>query len=379
MPQSVVRVEQIPPQSQQEQVAKGIARLLGPFDLSRMAGGKTVLIKPNLSGESGPGNTDPRVIYGVVKAFEQFAARVLVGDGSVIGVETMSVMREIGLIDALRDTRAEIVDLKAGRYVETPVRRGRCAKQIALAEVASAAGLIVSVAKMKTHDATAVSLCMKNLSGLLHEYDMLHFHHVNVSECIVDLVATVKPVLCIVDGLIAVDTFGAGPVEMGCVLAGTDPVAVDATASRAMGVDPASIYAGTLAESHIKRAYERGLGEMEDIEIVGDLPRMQFASPPASLNEISIPDGIEIIDGDPCPACIAMLASVLQKSRNTDNKLGNTVILVGPNAPPPEQTKGRTIIIGNCLHRLQSTTQGSVFVLGCPPNGAYDVLPLLEA
>ncbi|MDO8585918.1 MAG: DUF362 domain-containing protein [Armatimonadota bacterium] len=379
MSRTSVYVEQISPRSTPEQVSEGIARLLHPFDLARMADGKTVLIKPNLSGESGPANTDPRVIYGVVRAFEQAGASALVGDGSIIGVDTMSVMREIGLIDALKGTRAEIVDLKTGRYVETRVRRGRCAKQVALAEAASAADLIVSVAKMKTHDATAVSLCMKNLSGLMHEYDMLHFHHVNVSECIVDLVATVKPALNIVDGLMAMDTFGAGPVEMGCVIAGTDPVAVDATASRAMGVDPAGIYAGTLAESHIKRAHERGLGEMKDIEVVGDLPSAQFAPPPASLNEISIPDGIEIIDGDPCPACIAMLATVLQKSQISNNKLGNTVILVGPNAPPPEKTKGRTIIIGNCLHRLQSTTQGSVFVIGCPPNATYDVLPVLEA
>ena len=63
-----------------------------------------MLVKPNLSGEGGPANTDPRVIYGVVKALEAVGAKVLVGDGSVIGVETMAVMKEIGLVEALRDT-----------------------------------------------------------------------------------------------------------------------------------------------------------------------------------------------------------------------------------------------------------------------------------
>lgn len=378
MPRSKVYIHRIPARSSREEVAMGVGRLLANFDLASLTGGGNVLVKPNLSGEYGRAATDPRVIYGVVKALEAVGARAIVGDGSVIGSETMSVMNESGLIDALRDTRAEIIDLKSGRYLETRTRKGRSVKRVTLAEVAGSVGAIISVAKLKTHDTTAVSLSMKNLMGLLHEYDMLHFHHVNVSECVVDLVATVRPVLSIIDGLIAMDTYGVGPVEMNCLIAGTDTVAVDATASRAIGVDPASIYAGTLAESHIKRATDRGLGEIDDIEVVGDPPRATFASPPKSLSEINLPEGIEIIDGDPCAACVSMLSNVLRKLKPVD-KPRKTYILVGPNAPPPEQTKGRTIIIGNCLHRVASETQGSAFVIGCPPNGDYDVLPVLEA
>jgi uncharacterized protein (DUF362 family) len=377
--QSRVYVERAPAHSSVEEVAEAVARLLAPFDLQKMVSGKTVLIKPNLCGGAGLANTDPRVVYGVVRSIEEHAARIIVADGSAIGVDTASVMKETGLRDALKDTRAELIDLKAGSYVQTGVPRGRGVKKVALAEAVGTADVVISLAKMKTHDATGVSLSMKNLKGALHEYDMLHFHHVNLSECITDLVTAVKPAICIIDGLFALDSFGAGVVEMGCLIAGTDPVAVDATASRAMGVDPATIYAGTLAESHIKRAHDRGVGEMNDIEILGDLPHEHFAAPPSSLSEIQTPDGIEIIDGDPCPACISMLASVLQKLKRDENQKEKTTILVGPNAPPPDQIKGRTVIIGNCLHRLESNTEGSVFVIGCPPNATYDVLPTLEA
>ncbi|MDO8684245.1 MAG: DUF362 domain-containing protein [Armatimonadota bacterium] len=379
MPQSRVFAQRISSESSAEQVADGMAQLLDRFDLPRLFGGKTVLVKPNLCGESGPANTDPRVVYGVVRALQPIASRIIVGDGAVIGTETTTVINDSGLRETLRGTRAEVVDFKSGRYVEIHLANGRCTKKMMIAEAAVNADAIVSVAKLKTHDATGVSLAMKNLKGLLHEYDMLHFHHVNLSECIVDLVSAFRPALSVIDGLIALDAFGAGAVEMNVVLAGEDPVAVDATASRAIGVDPVNIYSGTLNESHIKRANERGLGEITNIEVIGDLPQAHFQSPPTSLSQIQTPEGMEIIDGDPCPACIGMLASVLQKLKQGSKQSENTMILVGPKAPPPEKTKGRTIIIGNCLHRLQSESEGSAFVIGCPPNATYDVLPTLEA
>jgi uncharacterized protein (DUF362 family) len=55
---------------------------------------------------------------------------------------------------------------------------------------------------------------------------------------------------------------------MDLIIAGKDPVAADATASRVMGLDPHEI-------SHIRKAHQRGIGNMDDVEIVG-----------AQLNEV---------------------------------------------------------------------------------------------
>ena len=68
------------------------------------------------------------------------------------------------------------------------------------------------------------------------------------------------------DGFTAME--GLGPtsgsaVKMDTIIAGVDPVATDATAARVMGFDPHAI-------SHIRRAYERGLGEIDRVEVVGD-------------------------------------------------------------------------------------------------------------
>jgi uncharacterized protein (DUF362 family) len=52
------------------------------------------------------------------------------------------------------------------------------------------------------------------------------------------------------------------PVNMNLIIAGKDPVATDATGARVMGIDPHEI-------SHIRTAHQKGLGNIDDIEIVG--------------------------------------------------------------------------------------------------------------
>ena len=49
---------------------------------------------------------------------------------------------------------------------------------------------------------------------------------------------------------------------MDLIIAGKDVVATDATAARAMGFDPKEI-------SHIRRGSEKGIGNIDNIEIVG--------------------------------------------------------------------------------------------------------------
>jgi len=47
------------------------------------------------------------------------------------------------------------------------------------------------------------------------------------------------------------------------IIAGTDPVATDSTACRIMGIDPHEI-------RHIQKAYKGGLGNIDNIELLGE-------------------------------------------------------------------------------------------------------------
>jgi uncharacterized protein (DUF362 family) len=125
---------------------------------------------------------------------------------------------------------------------------------------------VVSAAKLKTHSATSVTLGLKNMFGLLPDKFKGKYHAMGISKVVVDVNAVVKPVLTVVDGFVGMEgsgPVGGDPVRMDLIVAGRDVVAVDATCCRIMGFDPRKV-------KHILRAHERGLGEVDDVEVVGE-------------------------------------------------------------------------------------------------------------
>ena len=94
------------------------------------------------------------------------------------------------------------------------------------------------------------------------------FHSLGISKVIVDINAVLRPKLTVIDGFYALEGPGpirGYPVKMDLIIAGRDPVATDATACRIMGIDPYEVY-------HIRRAYEKGFGEIDSarIHVVGE-------------------------------------------------------------------------------------------------------------
>jgi len=125
---------------------------------------------------------------------------------------------------------------------------------------------IVNAAKLKTHNETGVTLGMKNMFGLLPDKFKGKYHLQGISKVVVDINTVLKPVLTVIDGFVGMEGRGpvhGDPVKMNVIIAGTDPVATDATACRIMNIDPHSIW-------HIRRANEKGLGEIDEVEVLGD-------------------------------------------------------------------------------------------------------------
>lgn len=124
---------------------------------------------------------------------------------------------------------------------------------------------------MKTHVFTRMTGAMKNaFGGLLHR--KRHWTHSVIHETLVDLLAIQREIhpgiFAVMDATIAGD--GPGPRAMrphvkNYLLASSDPVAIDAVASKMMGFEPMSI-------DCIRLAHERGLGcgDIKQIEIAGE-------------------------------------------------------------------------------------------------------------
>jgi len=155
---------------------------------------------------------------------------------------------------------------------------------------------LISVAKMKCHWNTGVTLSMKNLIGLVPVRPYRHrrrdrersaFHGQSVEESrtrlprvILDL-NRARPIdLAIIDGIKTVDG-GEGPwrrlslQEAHLLVAGKNPVATDAVATALMGFDPTAEYPSAPflhGENHLNLACRLGLGtnRLEEIRVAGE-------------------------------------------------------------------------------------------------------------
>jgi uncharacterized protein (DUF362 family) len=158
-------------------------------------------------------------------------------------------------------------------YQDTPIPNGKQLKTTSIAKEVLRANCLINIPTAKSHDATGVSLGIKNLMGLVWDRQFMH-EQVELNQAIADLLLVIKPNLTIVNAVYALVTNGpSGPgktEQLNTVVASADPVAAD---SYTVGI--ARWYNKEFKGSqvkHIKNAFDMGLGEIDidkmDIKIV---------------------------------------------------------------------------------------------------------------
>jgi uncharacterized protein (DUF362 family) len=229
--------------------------------------GKRVLLKPNIvEYESGTAiNTHPMVVAGAAVAMRMAgASEVIVGEGPGHRRDSEYLITASGLYEHLRDHNVRFVDLNQDDVTVVPLRsRYTRMTSLAFPDELLRADVIVSMPKLKTHHWAGMTASMKNLFGTVPgavygwPKNILHAH--GIDESIVDLTATLRPHLSIVDAVTAME--GDGPImgrprHMGFVAMGRDLVAVDATCARIIGLDPAKIPYLRIAAAFLGNAEE---------------------------------------------------------------------------------------------------------------------------
>jgi uncharacterized protein (DUF362 family) len=236
--------------------------------------GRRVLLKPNMvEYESGTAiNTHPRVVAAAAEvALRGGAKEVVVGEGPGHRRDTEYLITATGLRDYVRDLRLRFVDLNHDDVQRVRLRsRFMGLEELSLPVEVLSADIVVSMPKLKTHHWAGMTCAMKNLFGVVPgavygwPKNFLHFH--GIQHAIVDLTATVRPALSIVDAIVAME--GDGPImgkprPAGFIAMSADPVAVDATCARAIGLDPMRLQyikdaAAFLGHADLKRIEHRG-------------------------------------------------------------------------------------------------------------------------
>jgi uncharacterized protein (DUF362 family) len=241
-----------------------------PNVLQKVKGGR-VLLKPNLVDYDPLRpfvDTNPAMVAAAITAFRQLGAReVIVGEGPGNSRDTEMLIEKTGLADALRDDKIRFVDLNIDAISPVNLRSNYTGlSQLFFPHTVLNADLIVSMPKAKTHHWAGVTLSLKNFYGAIPgiKYgwpkNFLHWH--GIDNCIADIVTTLQPGFAIVDGIVGME--GDGPlngsaINSGFIVLGDNLTAVDATATRLMGLYPEQVsymllmlrYGGTIHKSRI--------------------------------------------------------------------------------------------------------------------------------
>ena len=253
----------------------------------KLQNSETIVIKPNLTSgtryTSGSGVVTnygflENLIFNLRRLHEK--VKIYIAESSDTSCYACSKFEKQGydkLVTACQGV--DLLDLSRDRYRKVKVN-GCFFKEIDLSETLLAADFYISLGVMKTHVATKVSGVLKNQFGCLPTLNKKVFHPF-LSEVICDLNRILKIDLGFIEGNPALE--GPGPLdgypkEMNLILAGNDPVSIDAMMSYLMGFEPAKI-------AHIRRAFNNGLGEMsmDNIKIFSSHDKKL---PPVSINEL---------------------------------------------------------------------------------------------
>jgi uncharacterized protein (DUF362 family) len=214
--------------------------------------GKRVVLKPNLVefDEASVINTNPKLVHAAFEGFRAAgAADVRIAEGPGHRRVTLDLADSAGYFSAVPHFESLFTDLNLDEITRVRLRRPNSKlDSLFLPNTVLGCDLLVSLPKMKTHHWAGATLSMKNLFGIVpggvYGWPKNVLHWAGIDETIADLHTLFPRAFSIVDGIVGME--GNGPIQgvaraAGVVVAGADPVAVDATCCRIMRIDPLKI------------------------------------------------------------------------------------------------------------------------------------------
>jgi len=234
-----------------------------------LVGFDKVLIKVNFittkTWDTGA-TTDPIVVEAIIRKLKKLQVEIYVAESDATMTSADKAFEATGMKKMCELNNVKCLNLRHMKdRVKIKIPNRETLKSITVPRIVIESA-VISAAKLKTHSSTGVTLGMKNMFGLLPDKFKSKYHFRGISKVIVDINTVLKPTLTVIDGFVGMEgsgPVGGDPVKMDLIIAGGDPVATDATACRIMGIDPQEI-------SHIHRAYEKGLGNIDVIEVLGE-------------------------------------------------------------------------------------------------------------
>jgi uncharacterized protein (DUF362 family) len=202
-----------------------------------------IIIKPNLTNSSPPPVTTDvaavEAVYQYCKANTR--AEIAIGEGCGEG-KTADVFAALGYADLAERYGIRLLDFNQADTVLLENKGALQLKRFHIPKIVYEA-FVISLPVLKDHSFTRTTIAMKNMFGIAPArfyaagWNKSKLHSPSTHKSIVDVCLYKKPDLCVVDAVVALkgSHLSGRRKALGLILAGFDPVAIDAVGSELLG------------------------------------------------------------------------------------------------------------------------------------------------
>jgi uncharacterized protein (DUF362 family)/Pyruvate/2-oxoacid:ferredoxin oxidoreductase delta subunit len=208
--------------------------------------GQNVLIKPNLLAGRTPDKavtTHPEIVRQTILLAQACGGKVSVGDSPGLG-RAETVARKAGILQVIEETGVRFASFDKSVTVRPA---GRTFHELEIAKEILEVDVILNLPKLKTHQMMGLTAAVKNMFGAVVGMRKARLHLQAGTDkaffalMLLELAEQLKPALSILDAVVAMQGEGPGsgdPVQVGALLAGENPLAVDTVAAELLGLPP---------------------------------------------------------------------------------------------------------------------------------------------
>ncbi|NVM28953.1 MAG: DUF362 domain-containing protein [Candidatus Helarchaeota archaeon] len=225
-----------------------------------------ILIKANLvSHEPYPTTTHPEMVEALLKNLQ--GENVAVGDGHAVDVRRFNI-KNSAIYKVCEKNKVPFINFYENEMQTLTSPREY---ELTFSSIPSQYDYIISLPVLKIHIECAMTGALKNAFGYLAKQDRIHMHmgKKNIHDGIAELNTLVKPDLTIMDAVVTLLNanevrHGGIKQDLGYLLAGKDPVALDAYGFTLLKkADPTWKPKSPRDIPHIRKAIELGVGNPE--------------------------------------------------------------------------------------------------------------------
>ncbi len=321
-------------------------------------------IKPNLvvaKPSSLGATTTPAIVEGLIEYLKSKGRdQIVIMESSWVGDRTSEAFKACGYEQLSKKYNVPLIDLQNDKHKVYEIGD----LKLSICDYVAKVDYLINIPVLKGHCQTNITCALKNMKGCIPNSEKRRFHTMGLHKPIAYLNKAIKQNLIIVDGMNGDLNFeeGGNPVQMNRIIAGKDPVLIDAYAAHLIGFGIEEIPYITMAEAIGVGSTD--LDHADIVELNKDNGRRKM-TPTRRVQQLSR----YIIEDSACSACYGSLIYALERldEKGLLNQLKDR-LHIGQNYKN-KQYQG--IGIGTCTSGFDKC------VKGCPPK-ARDIVEYLE-